>query len=639
MGDARKIYDDTLPGLLLRRARAHGAKTALREKQWGVWQRFSWSDYLAAAAEFAGGLKKYGLGRGDIVILIGDNRPEWLFAELAIQALGGIALGLYQDAPAEEIAHIFKLSEARLVVAEDQEQVDKILGLRPELPHLAHIVYHDAKGLAGLDEPGLVSFEAVRDLGRELAGEFEAWTRALSPDDPCLIATTSGTTGRPKLALLSHKNLLAMAHNLGLVDAKRDTDEFVSFLPLAWMGEQMMAAASALLFGFTVNFPEDPDTVQENIREIGPHVIFSPPRVWENLAARVRVKIMETTPLKRFLYEKLLPIGIRYADARFAGRKPGLALRLAYFLAWACLFRALKDRLGFSNVRSASTGGAALGPDAFRFFHAMGVNLKQIYGQTEIAGISCIHRDGAVDFTSVGQPIPDTELTIAADGEILSRSPSVFLGYYKNPEATAETLTDDGRLRSGDAGYFDDAGRLVVIDRVKDVMTLADGFKFSPQFMENKLKFSPYVKEAVVLGHTRDHLAAIVCIDAEIVGRWAESKGLTYTTYQDLAAKAEVYGLVQGEIAGINAGLAPQMRVRRFALLFKELDADDGELTRTRKVRRKVVGERYAGLIEALYSDACSLNLRSEITYQDASVREMCGELRLENVAETAGPG
>lgn len=633
MGNAPKAYDDTLPGLLCKRARAHGKKTALREKEWGVWQRFSWNDYLEAAAEFAGGLKKYGLGRGDIVILIGDNRPEWLFAELAIQALGGVALGLYQDAPAEEIAYIFKLSEAKLVVAEDQEQVDKILGIRPELPHLAHIVFHDPKGLSGLDEPGLVSFEAVRELGREQAGQFEAWTRELSPDDPCLIATTSGTTGRPKLALLSHKNLLAMAHNLGQVDPKRDTDEFVSFLPLAWMGEQMMAAASALLFGFTVNFPEDPDTVQDNIREIGPHVIFSPPRVWENLAARVRVKIMETTPLKRFLYEKFLPVGMRYADVRFAGQKPGWLLRLGYFVAWACLFRALKDRLGFSNIRSASTGGAALGPDAFRFFHALGVNLKQIYGQTEIAGISCIHRDGAVDFTSVGQPIPETELTIAADGEILSKSPSVFLGYYKNPEATAETLTDDGRLRSGDAGYFDEAGRLVVIDRVKDVMALGGGFKFSPQFMENKLKFSPYVKEAVVLGHGRGHLAAIVCIDAEIVGRWAESRGLTYTTYQDLAAKAEVYALVQGEIAGINAALVPEMRVRRFALLFKELDADDGELTRTRKVRRAVVGERYAGLIEALYSDAGALNLRAEIKYQDGSAREMRGELRLEDVA------
>ncbi len=626
-------FETTLPGLLLSRAREHGGRTALREKEWGVWQRFSWENYLLATAEFAGGMRSFGLGRNDIIILIGDNRPEWLFAELAVQGLGGMALGLYQDAPAEEIAYVFELSEARLVVAEDQEQVDKILSLREGLPHLEYIVYHDPKGMAAYDEPGLMSFEAVRELGRADAAKFPEWAASVSPDDPCLIATTSGTTGRPKLAMLSHRNLLSMAYNLGQVDPKRNTDEFVSFLPLAWMGEQMMAAASALLFGFTVNFPEEPDTVQENIREIGPNVIFSPPRVWENLAARVRVKIMETTPIKRFLYNFFLPVGIRWADARFKGETPGLFLKFAYAIAWACLFRALKDRLGFSNIRSASTGGAALGPDAFRFFHAIGVNLKQIYGQTEIAGISCIHRDGAVDFDSVGQPIPGTELRIAEDGEILSKSGAVFLGYYKNPEATAETL-EDGWLKSGDAGYFDDNGRLVVIDRVKDVMTLNGGFKFSPQFMENKLKFSPYVKEAVVLGHQRDHLAAIVCIDAEIVGRWAESKGIAYTTYQDLAAKSEVYDLLKAEIKDINERLAADLRVRRFALLFKELDADDGELTRTRKVRRKVVGERYGQLIEALYSDECLLNLRAEIKYQDASVREMCGDLRLEMVED-----
>ncbi len=624
-------YETTLPGLLAARSREHGKKTALREKERGVWRRFSWEAYFQAAAEFAGGLKSLGLGRGDIVILIGDNRPEWLFAELAIQGLGGMALGLYQDAPAEEIAYIFELSRAKLVVAEDQEQVDKILSLRETLPDLQYVVYHDPKGMAFYDEPGLMDFTAVRKLGRDLAGRFPAFIDELSPDDPCLIAATSGTTGRPKLAMLSHRNLLSMAYNLGQADPKYASDEFVSFLPLAWMGEQMMAAASALLFGFTVNFPEEPDTVRENIREIGPNVIFSPPRVWENLAASVRVKIMETTPLKRFLYNFFLPVGIRYADARFAGKKPGPLLKLTYAVAWFCLFRALKDRLGFSRVRSASTGGAALGPDAFRFFHAMGVNLKQIYGQTEIAGISCIHRDQAVDFDSVGEPIPGTEIRIADDGEILSRSEAVFLGYYNNPEATAETL-EDGWLKSGDAGYFDDRGRLVVIDRVKDVMTLSGGAKFSPQFMENKLKFSPYVKEAVVLGHGREHLAAIVCIDGEIVGRHAESKGLTYTTYQDLAAKPDVHDLLKEEIRSINRGLKPELRIRRFVLLFKELDADDGELTRTRKVRRKVVAERYGALIEALYGSKVEISLETEIKYQDGSVRQMHGDLRLENV-------
>jgi len=624
-------YDTTLPQLLLRNARQHGKRTALREKEWGVWQPYTWEDYANITAEFAAGLRSLGLGRGDIVICIGDNRPEWLWCELAIQGLGGISLGLYQDAPAEEIAYIFELAEARLVVAEDQEQVDKMLELRRSLPELEYVVYHDPKGLSRYDESGLMSFEQVREKGRADASRFPNWVEQVQPEDPCLIATTSGTTGRPKLAMLSHRNMLSMAWNLGQVDPKRESDEFVSFLPLAWMGEQMMAVASSLLFGFTVNFPEEPDTVQENIREIGPHLIFSPPRVWENMAAKVQVKIMETTRVKRLLYNLFTPIGLRHADAVFAGKTPGLGLRLAYLLAQWGLFRALRDRLGFSRIRSASTGGAALGPDTFRFFHALGVNLKQIYGQTEIAGISCIHRDGAIDFDSVGEPIPETEIIISEEGEILSRSPAVFMGYYKNEEATRETVRD-GWLLSGDAGFFNEKGQLVVIDRLKDVMHLNNGTQFSPQFMENKLKFSPYVKEAVVLGGGRDSITAIICIDYEIVGRWAESKLLTYTTYQDLAAKDEVYGLLRQEVENINQTLPPETRIERFALLFKELDADDGELTRTRKVRRKTVNERYGELIEGLYGDSRSIELASCIQYQDGRTRDMCGTIRIERV-------
>jgi len=627
-------YDTTLPRLLLDTARKRGPETAMREKEWGVWQAFTWNDYLAAASEFAGGLYSLGFGREDIIILIGDNRPEWLWAELAVQSLGGMALGLYQDATADEVGYIFELSEARMVVAEDQEQVDKILQLREGLPNLDYVVYHDPKGLAAYHEdvPGLYSFQQVMDMGREHAGLFESWVQALDPGDPCLVATTSGTTGRPKLAVMSHRNMLAMAWNLGQADPKYSTDEFVSFLPLAWMGEQMMAVASSLLFGFTVNFPEEPDTVQADTREIGPHLIFSPPRVWENLAAKVQVKIMETTALKRRLYNTLQPWGTAHAQVVLDGGEPSLGARIKYRLADWLLFRALRDRLGFTNLRSASTGGAALGPDTFRFFHALGVNLKQIYGQTEIAGISCIHRDGAIDFDTVGEPIAETDIRISEEGEILSRSPAVFLGYYKNPEATAETV-EDGWLRSGDAGFYKDNGQLVIIDRLKDVMHLADGTRFSPQFMENKLKFSPYVREAVVLGEARDYLASIVCIDDEIVGRWAESKLITYTTYQDLASKDEVYDLVQGEIKAINETLPAETRIKRFCLLFKELDADDGELTRTRKVRRGVVGERYGELIKGLYTDADSLELTACIQYQDGRTREMCGAIRMMNVS------
>ena len=409
-------YETTLPKLLLDNSRKRPGRTALREKSYGIWQPFTYREYLDTTAEFAAGLKALGLGRGDVIVIIGDNRPEWLWAQLAIQGLGGMSLGLYQDSPGEEISYVFELSGARLVVAEDQEQVDKILSIRGNLPLLEHIVYHDPKGLVGYDAPGLKSFDDVRDLGRDRADEFETWIEDVSPDDTALIATTSGSTGRPKLAMLSHRNLLSMAWNLGLSDPKRETDEFVSFLPLAWMGEQMMAVSSALLFGFCVNFPEEPDTVQENIREIGPHLIFSPPRVWENMAAKVRVRIMETTRFKKFLFNLFMPVGMKYAGTVLRGETPSTGLRLANRLADWGLFRALRDRLGFTRIRSASTGGAPLGPDTFTFFHALGVNLKQIYGQTEIAGISCIHRDGAVSFDSVGEPIAETEIRISEEG-------------------------------------------------------------------------------------------------------------------------------------------------------------------------------------------------------------------------------
>jgi long-chain acyl-CoA synthetase len=633
-----KSYVTTLPRLLARQAGDRPRKTALREKEWGVWQAVSWEDSYRITAEFACGLEALDIGKGDIVILIGNNRPEWIWAELAVQGLGGMALGLYQDSPAEEIEYIFDLSGCRLVVAEDQEQVDKMLSFRERLPELEHIVYHDPKGLKAYESRvrGLKSFNAVRRLGREKGGDclarFGDRVRRGRPDDPCLIATTSGTTGRPKLAVLSHKNLLSMAHNLGKYDPKSAGDEFVSFLPLAWMGEQMMAVASALLFGFCVNFPETPDTASADSREIGPHFIFSPPRVYESIAAKVAGDIMETTPVKRWLYNRFLPVGYEYVDTVFAGDVPSPWLKFKYLLADQGLFRALRDRLGFSRMRSATTGGAALGPDVFRFFHAIGVNLKQIYGQTEIAGISCIHKEGEVDFTSVGAPIPETEVRISEQGEILSRSPAVFLGYYKNEEATRETVTEDGWLLSGDAGYFDDNGRLVVIDRLKDVMHLADGTRFSPQFLENKIKFSPFLRESVVLGDGRGFVAAILCIDMAIVGHWAESKMITYTTYQDLAAKDEVYALVRGEVARTNASLPEETRIKRFCLLYKELDPDDNELTRTRKVKRGTIGERYGALIDALYTDACTLSLETEITYQDGRVRQMCGDIRIEDM-------
>jgi long-chain acyl-CoA synthetase len=612
--------DDTFPKLLVRNARRHPARTALREKDLGIWQPISWQGYLEAVRELALGLRELGLRRGHKLAIVGGNRPEWVVSELAAQAMGAASVGVYQDSTLNEVAFVLDHCDAEIVVAEDQEQVDKILDMLEGLPKVRHVVYTDPRGLRAYQHPALISFDAVREKGRGVLARqprlFEEEVAKGSADDLAIISYTSGTTGFPKGAMLSFRNLLAMALALHEVDSKRPGDEFVSFLPLAWIGEQMMSLSSALALGFTVNFPEAPETMMENVREIGPHVMFAPPRVWEGMVSSVQVRIMDTTPFKRLMYERLMPLGYAVADRRFSGKPVGAMWRLLYGLAYLLLFRALKDRLGLSRLRTASTGGAALGPDVFRFFHAIGVPLKQIYGQTEIAGISCIHRDGDIRFHTVGQPIPGTELRISEAGEILSRSPSVFLGYYKNEAASREVVREEGWLHSGDAGHLED-GHLVVIDRLKDVMRLADGTRFSPQFIENRLKFSPYVKEAVVIGQDRPYLCALLCIDMGIVGKWAEKQKLGYTTYADLSSRSQVYDLVEKEVEGVNGTLPAAARVRKFVLLYKELDADDDELTRTRKVKRNVVEERYGDVIAAVYGERQAVDIDATIKFQD----------------------
>src|SRR5512143_3315398 len=591
---------DTFPKLLARNAEVFGdRKIAMREKEFGIWQEFSWKDYYEHVKYFSLGMVSLGLQAGDKVAIIGDNRPEWVWGEVAAQAAGAVPLGLYQDSTLKEVSYIIDHSDASFVLAEDQEQVDKILDMKEQLPKVRYIIYSDPRGMRGYKQPFLLDFKEVENFGRELEQRdpelFAKNVAATKYEDLAFICYTSGTTGFPKGAMLSFRNFLSMAANLMEVDNKFEKDEFVSFLPLAWIGEQMMCLSSALLTGFTVNFPEKPETVQENIREIGPTIMFSPPRIWENMTSTVQVKVMDASALKRWMYNWALPVGYAYSDV---------------------VFRALKDRLGLLRIRSASTGGAALGPDVFKFFNAMGVNLKQIYGQTEISGISCIHREGDINFDSVGKPIPETEIKLSDSGEILSRSPSVFLGYYKNPEETEKTLSE-GWLHSGDAGYFSKDGHLVVIDRVKDVMHLNDATRFSPQFIENKLKFSPYIKECVCLGNQRDFIASMICIDYPNVGKWAESHRLSYTTYTDLAAKPEVLELLAKEVEKVNATLPETTRVKKFVPLYKELDADDDELTRTRKVRRAFVGERYKHVIEAMYAGENAIPIDATIKYQD----------------------
>ncbi|MGE5459761.1 MAG: AMP-binding protein [Solirubrobacterales bacterium] len=612
--------DETFPKLLVRNARTIGDRVAMREKEYGIWNSFTWRAYHDHVRDFSLGLVALGVKPGDKVAIIGDNRPEWVWTELAAQAAGAASVGLYQDSNVAEVAFVIDHCDASIVVAEDQEQVDKLLDMLDKLPKVRHVVFTDPRGLRKYHHPALLSFGAVEEKGRALGAEqprlFEENVARTKADDTAIVCYTSGTTGNPKGAMLSFRNLLSMTLALDVVDVKKGDDEFVSFLPLAWIGEQMMSVSASLAKGFTVNFPEEPDTVTENIREIGPDVMFAPPRVWESMVSTVQVKIMDTTPFKRFMFERFMPIGKRLADKRFEKKPLTFGDKVAGWLADVLLFRALRDRLGMTHLRSASTGGAALGPDVFRFFHAMGVPLRQIYGQTEISGISCIHHEGDIAFHTVGKPIPGTEIKIDERGEILSRSPSVFLGYYKNPEATEATLKD-GWLHSGDAGYVTEDGHLVVIDRVKDVMKLADGTQFSPQFIENRLKFSPYVKEAVVVGKDRPFLTAMLCIDMGVVGKWAEKNKLSYTTYTDLSAKKEVYDLVQRAVDEVNETLPAAARIEKFVLLYKELDADDEELTRTRKVRRVFVEQRYDEVIRALYADVHEVPIDTTIKFQD----------------------
>ena len=627
---------DTFPKLLVRNAETFGdRKVAMREKEFGIWQEFSWKEYHDHVKYFSLGMVSLGLQAGDKVAIIGDNRPEWVWGEVAAQAAGAVPLGLYQDSTLKEVSYIIDHSDASFVLAEDQEQVDKILDMKEQLPKVRYIIYSDPRGMRGYKQPFLLDFKEVENFGRELEqrdpGLFAKNVAATKYEDLAFICYTSGTTGFPKGAMLSFRNFLSMAANLMEVDNKFEKDEFVSFLPLAWIGEQMMCLSSALLTGFTVNFPEKPETVQENIREIGPTIMFSPPRIWENMTSTVQVKVMDASALKRWMYNWALPVGYAYSDAVFRKEAIPPLLRLKQKLSYALVFRALKDRLGLLRIRSASTGGAALGPDVFKFFNAMGVNLKQIYGQTEISGISCIHREGDINFDSVGKPIPETEIRLSDSGEILSRSPSVFLGYYKNPEETEKTLSD-GWLHSGDAGYFTKDGHLVVIDRVKDVMHLNDATRFSPQFIENKLKFSPYIKECVCLGNQRDFIASMICIDYPNVGKWAESRRLSYTTYTDLAAKPEVLELLAKEVEKVNATLPETTRVKKFVPLYKELDADDDELTRTRKVRRAFVGERYKHVIEAMYAGENAIPIDATIKYQDGKTSRIKTTLTIRNL-------
>src|SRR5580698_5867309 len=628
---ARVAQADTYPKLLRLNAREFGGEIALREKDLGLWKPFTWSDYQGRVADFALGMVELGLGRGDVIGIIGDNRPDWVSAEIATHAIGALSLGLYRDVLDEEAAYLLSYGAAKLVFAEDEEQVDKLLTLADRAPALKHIIYSDPRGMRKYDDPRLMEADKLAAMGRARAarepGLYDRLADATKGDDVAILCTTSGTTANPKLAMLAAGRVLAHCATYLSFDPKGPEDEYVSVLPLPWIMEQVYALGKGLLCRMKVNFVEQPDTMMNDFREIAPTFVLFAPRVWESIAADVRAGVMDSSPLKQSLYA----LGMKTGLAALAQGKHSA-------IADMVLFRALRDRLGFTRLRSAATGGAALGPDTFKFFQAMGVPLRTLYGQTELLGAYTLHSFGQVDPDTTGVPMADS-IEIRIDnpdihgvGEIVIRHPNMFLGYYKNPDASAAEIRD-GWLQSGDAGYFNDSKHLVVIDRIKDLAETSRGERFSPQYLENKLKFSPYIAEAVVLGDGRDHLATMLCVRFSIVSKWAEKNRIAFTTYTDLSARGEIYALLQEEVEAVNATLLPAQRISRFLLLYKELDADDGELTRTRKVRRSVINEKYADIIESIYGGRSEIPVDTVIRFQDGTTQRVRTTLRVIDLA------
>ncbi len=635
-GEVEIAPELTLPKLLLQTAKKYGDhKVAMREKEFGIWRPITWKDYLENVKYLCLGMVSLGLERGDKVVMIGDNRPEGLWAEMAAMCAGAVGVWMFQDCLMDEVQYIVDHSDAKFYIAEGQEEVDKALMIRDKCPKLKQVIWDDPKGMRRYDDAMLIDLKGVQRRGMDLEKEkpnlFEEMIAEGHGDDICLLFYTSGTTALPKGTLLTHFNMLTMGQNLMRVDPCHETDDFVSYLPFAWIGEQMMSISCGLQVGFTINFPEEPETAQENVREIGPHVMFAPPRLYEQMTRTVQVKYLDASWIKRKAYELAMNIGYHVADLEFAREPVPWHWRLLESLADIWCHKKLKDHLGLSRIRNCYTGGAAMGPDHFRFFHAIGVNLKQIYGQTEIAGISVLHRDGEIKFDTVGKPIPQTEVKITEDGEIISKSPSVFKGYYKMPEETAKTLRD-GWLHSGDTGFIDTDGHLVVFDRTKDIMKLSDGTISSPQYLETRLKFSPFLKDAWIIGDQRPYVTGVLCIDYTTVGKWAEERGINYTSYPELSQKEEVYQLLKEAVAHVNRDLPSAARIKKFVNLYKELDADDEELTRTRKIRRAFVEKRYRDIVDSLYSDSDTVHMDTTITYEDGRVSHIKTDLKIQEV-------
>ena len=632
----------TFPALLLHHARVRGHRPAIREKDLGIWQTLTWSEVAHEVRRVAAALVDLGVAPGHHVAVVGENRPRLYMAMMAAQWVGAIPVPLYQDAVADEMAYVLQDAEVGVVVVEDQEQVDKMLEVSGRCPALRRIVYDDPRGLRHYADARLQSWDALLAQGdarlQQDPGAIDGLMAAISPDDTAAMFYTSGTTGKPKGVVLSHRALIDRARVIERFERLTDHEDVLAYLPPAWIGQNMFSYTQFLTTGFTVNHPESPETVSIDLRDIGPTYYFAPPRVLEGLLTHVMIRMEDAGRLKRWLFDRAMKLARRVGCDILDGHgNVGGWDRFKYALGDLLVYGPLRNILGMSRVRIAYTAGEAIGPDLFLFYRSIGINLKQLYGSTETSVFVCVQADGQVRDDTVGPPCDGVEIRVVDSGEIQLRSPGLFSGYYLNPAATAESYTDDGWYHTGDAGYLDADGQLKIIDRAKDVGHLADGSLFAPKYIENKLKFFPFIKEAVAFGADRDYVCVFVNIDLEAVGNWAERRGLPYAGYTDLASKPEVYVLIRDCIAQVNHDLAgdPKLaasQVVRFLILPKELDPDDGELTRTRKVRRAFIAQKYAVLVDALFAGRESQFIETEVKFEDGRTGRVSADLHIEPV-------
>jgi len=630
------LAETTLARLLQKNARDLRDRPAIREKDRGIWQTWTWRQYHDEVRDVALGLAALGFKRGERLSVIGDNRPRLYWAQVAAQSLGGVPVPVYQDSIAKELAFVWNHAECSVIVAEDQEQVDKGLGLKDQLTALRLVIYDDPRGMLHYKHDWLRSYQSVQELGREFGakhpGYFEAEIEKGQPEDVAIICYTSGTTGNPKGVMLTNSNAIALAESFREADDVRPEDNALAYLPMAWAGDAAYTLFLSLVVGFCANCPESPETVQRDLRELGPTTVLAPPRIWENMLTAVQVKAADAPAFKRWIFETFRSAAERAEILRADGKPVPISLRLACMIGNVLVYTPIRDQLGLRRTKWALTGGAPLGPDTFRFFRSIGVNLKQVYGSTETTGLVSLQPSAEANPTTAGRPCPGIEVKIADRGEVLVRGPVIFKGYLKNEEATREVIDADGWFHTGDAGFVDPRGHLVIIDRAKDVGALQDGTPFAPQFIENKLKFSPFIREAVAFGNDRAFVTAMIAIDLNTVGNWAERRGIPYTSYADLSQKPEVCGVIREEIRKGNETLPESTRIRRFLLLTKDLEADDAEMTRTRKVRRSFVAEKYAAVIDAFYSGGRAVELEAAITYEDGRQGVMKSRVQVEDV-------